>query len=301
MLIVLVSLAAAGVFGAADFFGGLAAKRMSSLLATALTAFIGLLVLLALLPVFGGAWSLSDTTRGAISGIAGATAIALLYACLAIGPMSILSPLTAVVSALVPMVWGLVGGNQFSGLGYVGLGIALIAVVLVGFVPEKGAVRPSVRGLVMATASGVCIGMFYISINATSPESGITPLIASRTANTLLMLAALGALAAWRLWRRGETESAVVREVNTPATRIHSAMKAGIALAVCGGILDVVANVLVLLSLRMGNMTLTAVVVALYPAGTIVLAALVLKERIAPVQWVGLALAIGASGVLAAA
>ena len=128
MPIVLVSLLAAAVFGAADFFGGIAAKRMSALLTTAVTALVGLVLLVALLPVMGGQWSLADSARGAISGVAGAIAIALLYACLAIGPMSILSPLTAVVSAIVPMVWGLVGGNQFSLLGYAGLGVALVEV-----------------------------------------------------------------------------------------------------------------------------------------------------------------------------
>lgn len=300
MPIVLVSLLAAAVFGAADFFGGIAAKRMSALLTTAVTALVGLVLLVALLPVMGGQWSLADSARGAVSGVAGAIAIALLYACLAIGPMSILSPLTAVVSAIVPMVWGLVGGNQFSLLGYAGLGVALIAVVLVGFVPEQGAVRPSLRGLLMATASGICIGIFYISINATTPESGITPLIASRTTNTVLMFGALGVWTVWRAWRRGNAESAVVRDASATQPTMHRNLRMGLMLATFGGVLDVIANVLTLVSLRMGNMTLTAVVVALYPAGTILLAALVLKERIAPVQWVGLALALGASGILAA-
>ena len=155
MLTAVFSLAGALVFGAADFLGGLAAKRVSSILATAVASLTGLVLLLIALPFLGGAWTPHDVFWGVISGIAGAVAISLLYACLAIGPMSILSPLTAVVSAIVPMVWGLlVGGERFATLGYWALGLALVAVVLVGFVPERGAVRPSLRGILMAIGSG---------------------------------------------------------------------------------------------------------------------------------------------------
>ncbi|MDQ0576560.1 hypothetical protein [Agromyces albus] len=119
MLTAVFSLTGALVFGAADFLGGLAAKRMSAMLVTAIAALAGLVVLVAAYPVLGGAWSAHDVTWGVISGISGAIGISLLYACLAIGPMSILSPLTAVVSAIVPMIWGLlVSGERFGSLGY---------------------------------------------------------------------------------------------------------------------------------------------------------------------------------------
>lgn len=302
MFVVLVALLAAGVFGAADFFGGMAAKRMSALLATALTALAGLLILFLLLPMLGGVWSLNDVIWGGLSGVAGAVAIALLYACLAIGPMSILSPLTAVVSAIVPALWGAFGGERLSGLSYLALGLALVAVVLVGFVPEHGAVRPSLRGLLMATASGICIGGFYLCINQTSSESGITPLIAARSVNVTIMFASLGVLAAWRTWRGRQAEGAIVpAEAEAPVRAQQGTLKVGLALAVIGGVLDVIANVLVLATLRMGELTVSTVLIALYPAGTILLAAIVLKERIAPVQWGGLALALGASALLAVA
>ena len=110
--------------------------------------------LLVLLPIFGARWSESAILWGALSGVAGAVALSLLYACLAIGPMSILSPLTAVVSAIVPLTWGVLHGERFAAIGWFGLGLALVAVVLVGFVPERGAVRPRPRGLVMAVALG---------------------------------------------------------------------------------------------------------------------------------------------------
>ena len=112
---------------------------------------------------------------GGLSGIAGSMAILTLYAALAIGPMSILSPLTAVISAIVPLSWGLILGERLSLLGYIALGIALVAVVLVGFVPEKGAVRPRLRGVVYATVSGVLIGVFLILVDRAPDDSGPAP------------------------------------------------------------------------------------------------------------------------------
>src|SRR5690349_7048102 len=106
MLTALFSLTGAFVFGAADFLGGLAAKRIGAVLATAVSGLAGLITLAIVAPLIGGSASPADLWWGAAAGAAGAVAIGLLYATLAIGPMSILSPLTAVVSAVVPMVWG---------------------------------------------------------------------------------------------------------------------------------------------------------------------------------------------------
>ena len=100
MLIVTIGLVGALIFGAADFLGGLASKRISALRVTAIVAASGLVVLLAALPLFTQTWSFRALLLGGLSGVTGALAISLLYGCLAIGPMSILSPTTAVVSAV---------------------------------------------------------------------------------------------------------------------------------------------------------------------------------------------------------
>ncbi|MET0726451.1 MAG: hypothetical protein ABWY36_08890, partial [Leifsonia sp.] len=200
MLTALIGVTGALIFGAADFLGGLAAKRMSAMLATAVAALSGLVILTLALPVIGGTWSASAVLWGGLSGITGAIAISLLYACLAIGPMSILSPLTAVVSAIVPMTVGLARGERLEALGYLGLALALVAVVLVGFVPEKGAVRPSLRGILMAIGSGTAIGGFMILIDLTPDDSGIIPLVLNRAVNSAIMFAAVGLL--WWIARR---------------------------------------------------------------------------------------------------
>ncbi|WP_434318725.1 EamA family transporter [Leifsonia sp. P73] len=277
----ILGLLSALVYGSADFVGGVAARAIGPLRTTALGAVGGLALLLVALPFVGGVWSAAALGWGAASGVVGAAAVALLYACLAIGPMSILSPLTALVSAVVPMVWGLAGGDRFAPIGYVALGLALVAVVLVGFVPERGAVRPSGRALGMAVAAGALIGVFLIMLNQTPADSGLVPLVANRTVNAAIMWTIVGLLA-----------------VRGSARRLT---RRGVLLALGSGLLDASANVLILLGLRAGDLTTMAVLVALYPAGTIVLAALVLRERIAPVQWVGLVLAVTAAGMLAVA
>lgn len=307
MLTAVFSLAGALVFGAADFLGGLAAKRVSALLATAVASLTGGVLLITFLPLLGGTWTADDVFWSVISGVAGAVAISLLYACLAIGPMSILSPLTALVSAVVPMVWGLVvGGERFAMLGYWALGLALVAVVLVGFVPERGAVRPSLRGILMAIGSGIAIGAFFITIDQTSSESGLTPLLINRGVNATIMFTALGVLALVRAARATRIEHGAERmpqpaAVGAAVAPVRSATTTGVRLAIACGAVDVVANALLLLGIRAGDLSVAAVLGAMYPAGTILLAALVLKERIAPVQWAGLVLALAAAGMLALA
>lgn len=288
MLTVIVGLVSALVFGAADFFGGLGSRRISPIRVTAIVGVTGFLFMLALLPFIGGEWSPEAIALGALSGVCGALAVTLLYASLAIGPMSILSPLTAVVSAIVPMTAGLIRGERLSTLGYVALGLALVAVVLVGFVPEKGAVRPSLRGVIMAIGSGIFIGIFLIIIDLTPADSGLVPLVVNRGVNSLIMATTIGVLALVA-WRR------------TGLNTLSSGWRAGLHFAIIGGVLDAAANAGLLLGLRIGELSVVAVLTALYPAGTIILAAIVLKERIAPVQYAGLVLAVAAGGMLALA
>jgi len=315
------ALVGAIIYGAADFLGGLAAERLRSIVVTSAAAASGFVVLVFALPFVGGAWSATDVAWGVLAGAIGVVAIALLYACLALGPMSILSPLTAVVSAIAPMLWGLlVDGETLSLLGYAGLGVALIAVVLVGFIPGEKVVRPGVRGLVMAVGAGLAIGSFLIVIDQTSSESGLVPLVMTRVTNMAITFVIIGVLVV-RALRRGRPAASVldVSGVAIGATPsghadLEHAAPAGTAesggggsrtrawwLAIACGVVDAAANALMLLALRTGDLTIVSALTALYPAGTILLAAIVLRERVAAVQWAGLALALFAGGMLALA
>ncbi|MEY2849785.1 MAG: hypothetical protein RI885_2452 [Actinomycetota bacterium] len=287
MLAVLVGLAGALVYGAADFVGGLASRRISAVRVTALGGLSGVLAVAIALPVLGGAWSVEAVGLGALAGLAGSVAIALLYGCLALGPMSILSPLTAVVSAIVPLTAGLLRGERFPPIGYLALGLALVAVVLVGFVPDRRAVRPSLRALLMAVGSGTLIGVFLIVIDLTPDDSGLVPVAAGLTVKTLLLFAVVGLLAV----------VARARGVSPTPGR----WRPGLSLAIGSGVLDAAANVILLLGLRLGDLSVQSVLTALYPAGTIILAAVVLKERVTTTQYLGLGLALTAAALLALA
>ena len=285
MLTVVIGLSSALIYGSADFLGGLAARRMSAVLVTAIAALAGLVLLLIGLLIVGGTWSAQAVMLGAISGVSGTIAVGLLYACLAVGPMSILSPITAIVSAVVPLTVGLVGGERLGSIGYIALGLAFVAIIMVGFVPEKAAVRPSLRAVLMAIGSGAAIGTFLIIIDAAPDDSGLIPLVLNRAVNATIMFTIVAIMVVVaRLRKRG------------PA---HGMWRDGIRLAIACGVTDAIANVGLLIGLRVGDLSVMAVLTALYPAGTIILASVVLKERIAPVQYAGLVLAVAAGAMLA--
>jgi drug/metabolite transporter (DMT)-like permease len=305
MLPVIVGLVSALVYGAADFLGGTASRRSSPVRVTAIAAVAGLVVLLAALPFVGGTWSREAVLLGALSGVTGAVAIGLLYACLAIGPMSILSPLTAVVSAIVPLTIGLVGGERLGAIGYLALALALVAVVLVGFVPEKGAVRPRLVGVAMAVGSGAAIGVFLVILDQTPDDSGLVPLVLNRAVSGAILFAVVAILFVYRRSSRSRS-SLPSRSSRSRSDRIETpaaqpGWRPGVRLAILCGVVDAAANTGLLIGLRIGELSVMAVLTALYPAGTIILAAIVLKERIAPVQVAGLVLAVAAGAMLALA
>ncbi|NQX35355.1 DMT family transporter [Herbiconiux sp. VKM Ac-2851] len=305
MLSATLGLIGAIVYGGADFLGGLASRRLGAVRVTALSAVSGLTLIAVALPLIGGTFSAEAVQLGILSGVTGAIALSLLYGCLAIGPMSILSPLTAVVSALVPLTVGLVGGERLSLVGWIAIGIALIAVVLVGFVPEKGAARPRLLGLAMAVGAGAMIGLFLVIIDRTPDDSGLVPLLLNRATSAVIMVSAVVVLVVvTRLRGARSTETAAAGAAGDgghgPAVLPAWAERA-VLLAIACGVVDAIANVLLLLALRAGELTVVSVLTALYPAGTVILAAVLLRERVAPVQVVGLVLAFVAAGMLALA
>ena len=306
MLTVILGFSGAVVFGSADFLGGLASKRLGSMKVTALAALTGFLTLLLASVFIPGTMDSGAIFWGILSGVSGSVAIMMLYASLAIGPMSILSPLGALVSAVVPVAWAGIRGEVLGPLGYVAIAIGLLAIVLVGFVPNKKAVRPTLRGLSLATGAGVFIGLFIIFIDQVNPETGLIPLLANRATSFTIMTTAIGVMAAlhWahrrgllgqgRMGRDGPARADIV----VGERRTHN-IRIGLLLAVACGVVDAVGNTLLLFGIHIGDLSVMSVLTAMYPIGTIILADVILKERVAPIQIVGLALAISAAALLA--
>lgn len=301
---------------------------MNAMYVTALSAVSAFALMLLASLFLGGEVSQEAVVWGALSGVFAAIGISLLYGCLAIGPMSILSPITAVISAAVPMFAGLFAGERLQPLGYGALGLAFVAVVLVGLVPDSRVVRPTLKGLLMAVGSGLSIGVLLILLDMTPADSGLVPLVFSRAGNALTMgVVIVAMLVLTRMRARRVAPIPEPARVNVPATggadfateiatefasevtgepaessvstRPWWLVPVGISLTV--GIVDGIANIALLTGMRVGELTIMSVLNALYPAGTIVLAAVLLRERIAPVQAVGLVIAIVAAALLALA
>ena len=159
VLAVFIGVTAALIFGSADFAGGVAAKRISAVRVTAIGGLSGLVILLLVFPLFPSVWSTKGVLLGGITGITGAFAVVLLCACLAIGPMSILSPLTAVISAVVPVLSGVLRGEHLNALGYVAIVVALAAVVLVAIVLRERIAPVQIVGLALALVAAALLAV----------------------------------------------------------------------------------------------------------------------------------------------
>jgi drug/metabolite transporter (DMT)-like permease len=273
----LIALAGSLAYGAADFLGGVASRGAHVLRVVVIAAPASLLVELLLWPAVGATFDSAAVVWGAASGVASAAAFALLYRTLAIGPMSVLSPVTALVSAALPVSVGLLGGEQLSALAVGGMLLALVAVVIVsGGGGDAFAVRPSRTALMLAFGAGAAIAVQLVCLDQASDDSGVAPLLVGRAVSSIVVLGAALALRA----RLGDAQPSL------PASA-------------AAGVLDSLANFAFLVAVRDGDLAIVAVITALYPAGTVLLARMFLGERIATSQWAGLGLAAVAVSLLA--
>ncbi|HYK52823.1 MAG TPA: DMT family transporter [Candidatus Eremiobacteraceae bacterium] len=268
---VILALAAAAVYGAGDFFGGLATKRDSVFTVVPLTGLFGLATALIAVPVFSpGAPSVRDLELGALVGLFGGIAIACLYRGLAIGSMSVVAPITAVIAAVVPVGYGLMVGERPSAIVITGIVLAIGAVGLISSSSHEdvsGRAEPSRAGLLEAFLAGCGFGLLYVFLSQTS--RGMWPLVAAR----VVSVASIGLVAL------------VLRRFTTPAPKSIRTMA-------CSGILDMGGNVLYLLSLRYTLISVAAVITSLYPASTVMLARMVLGEKLGRLQWIGVGCAV---------
>jgi drug/metabolite transporter (DMT)-like permease len=265
---VVLALASAAVYGTADFLGGLASRRASVFGVVALSQLFGLVALLALLPWLGGPVTTADLAWGAAAGLAGAAGLVVFFRALAGGVMSVIAPVTALTAAAVPVLFGLLEGDRIGAWAAAGIALALGAVVLVsaeGGLAALRSARPA--SLTPALIAGTAFGCFFVLLDRTSQDAGLTPLVTARLASVALVVVV--ALAGKQSLRVGRT---------------------AIPLVALSGVGDMTANALFLLATQQdGQLAITGVLASLYPVSTVLLAQLVLRERLAPAQLTGLA------------
>lgn len=267
-------------YGVSDFVGGLASRRVAALRVVLVSYPVALVLLTSISFVVGGHVTTPAIVWGGLCGLSQAFGVWWFYAALGAGPMSLVSPLTAILVAGVPIVAGVLLGERPSLLAYTGIGLALIAVVLVSR-EERGedstAQRFTAKVAWLTLGAGLAFGLNFVSIDQAPHDAGLWPLAFARLSATLMVVAI----------------AAVSRNLAVPSG-------VPLRLALAAGVLDTVANVAMLLALQASLLSLTSVLISLYPAGTVLLALVVLKEKVTRWQAAGMVLALAAVGLIAA-
>ncbi len=256
------------MYGGADFLGGLATRRTAAASVVVVSQAAGIGVLGVAWLFVPGRFYASDIGWGALAGIAGGVAIAALYAALAVGRMGVVSPITAVVGASVPVAVGLGLGERPAPLVLAGIALAFVAVALVSIDGQTRSISLQEPGLGLALLSGLGIGALYVFLSRSHPDSGLAILVPTR-ATSIAMLVIYGL---------------VRRESLRPAS-------GSLTTILVAGAFDMTANVLYVIAARHGYLATVAVLTSLYPASTVLLARIFLHEHLNRLQWCGVACA----------
>jgi drug/metabolite transporter (DMT)-like permease len=304
----LLALSSAFLYGAADFLGGLTARRADTIGVVLVAQFAGLLVLALLMPLLPAVTPTgSDLLWGASAGVAGSVGVALLYRGLAIGTMAIVAPTTAICALALPVAVSATMGERLSTMAVVGIVLALVGIALVGQENLRETAPPAVTppavtpaadapladpppdahpaaapaathaathrwvppGLGLAFVSGIAIGCFYLLVARASADAGLWPLLVARGASVTLfgIVAMVGG-----------------RSLRMPVSAAATALVAGV--------IDMLANALYLIATWSGTLSVVVTLASLYPASTVLLARLFLRERMNAWQVAGVVCAL---------
>lgn len=270
VLAIVYGLSSAVIWGAGDFSGGFATKRNNVYSVIIVSQFIGVTLLIALAFFFAEKIpSLNNLIFGGIAGISGSIGLVALYRGLACGRMGIVAPLSAVVTAALPIIVGLFYEGIPSSLQLLGFGIAIISVWFLSRSSDHAKIQ--MRELFLPIVAGLGFGLFFILIDRVSENAILWPLVAARIASISLMSILI-----------------TVRQQGKMPAKNHLPV---IALV---GIFDAGGNTFFALATRVGRLDISAVLGSLYPAATVLLAWLILKERLMYQQWIGVIAALGA-------
>ncbi len=278
MIGILYALASAGAYGVSDFVGGLASRQVAAVRVVIVSYPLALIALLALALGTGGIISPQAAIWGALCGVSQGLAIWCFYAAMGSGPISVISPLTAVLAAGLPVGVGLALGERPGAIAGVGAALALIAVVLVSREATDEDVRPHrfTRSVAWLTVgAGVGFGLNFILLAQAPHEARLWPLVFGRAMASLIVIAA-----------------AVFTGNLRPPQGVP------LKLAFAAAVFDVTANVTQLLALQASLLSLASVLMSLYPAFTVLLAIIVLRERVTGWQRIGMMLALAAVAMI---
>jgi len=281
---VILGVLVAVAFGSGDFLGGRASRAASALVVLFLAQCTAVIGAVAVALLIGADVTGRDLAFGAGAGMLNAVGLGLLYRGLATGRMGVVAPVTAVVAAVIPIVWGVANGERPSAVTWIGVLVAVAAGGVVAREPDVPGESPEVGArdaVLLAVGAGAFLGTSFIFFAETAEESGYWPVLTARVAAVVVIGVAFAAVV---LRRRSAAA------IGAPERR----------LAIAAGALDVTATALLLTAVRRGLIVVVAPLAALAPAFTVVWAWALLREPISRHQVVGLALSFGGLVLIAA-
>ena len=288
----ILALVSATAYGVSDFVGGIAARKHPALQVVLWAFPISAVVLLAVSWLIGGSWDSRALVYGAASGLTSALAGWWFFTALAEGTMSVVSPITSVLAAAIPVLFGVLMGEQLNAGVLAGIAFAVVAIVLISQESKDHSVhhafeqdpsskppeRLTKRVLLFTFGTGIAFACSFILIHQIGATStGLWPMFASKVVASIVTL-----MIALRFGH--------VHLSHDPAILKYAAVV---------GLLDVVANIAMYYAFRGAFVSIISVLVSLYPLFTIALAIGLLKERTNALQKIGIALALGSIGLIA--
>jgi drug/metabolite transporter (DMT)-like permease len=261
-------------WGTADFNGGLASRRLPAVAVVAVAHVLGLVLLIVLAVVTQEALpSTADFIWGALAGLAGAVGLVAFYQALSYGRMGIAAPLVAVLATSIPLIFGILTGGLPPALQLLGFAVGLVSLVLVSYSDGR---LPDQKTLLLALFGGLGFGAFLLLIHRVESQAVFWPLVAARAASSIVLL----------------TITRIARLEWRPHDSRHWMT------VVMAGLLDILGNGFFMLASRAGRLDIAAVLSSLYPAMTVTLAWLFLKERLTRIQIVGILAALVAIALI---
>jgi drug/metabolite transporter (DMT)-like permease len=271
LLSILLGLTSAITWGAGDFTGGLASRKTGTYRAVVYGETVGLILLLA--AVFASPRAIPDFKTILLSLLAGALGtlgIVLLYLALSQGQMSIAAPVSALLAAALPVIVGMFKDGFPGILTLLGFGFALAAI---WFVSQSGDgakdIFTHLSDLRLPLLAGIGFGLYFVLMNAATRETVLWPMVFARASGLI-------AVALFIVFRRDT----------------FSVVRAAWPVIILNGILDVGGNFFYVLAGQVGRLDVSAVLSSLYPGSTVILAWIILKERLTRTQWLGILCAL---------
>ncbi len=272
---VVFGLAASLFWGSGDFSGGLASRRDKASSVVLVAYVVGGVLLIALALIWKEPFpSLHDLMWGALAGVAGAIGLVTFYTALSIGRMGIAAPVSAILTAALPVLFSALTEGLPSLLQLGGFVLALLAIALISR-PEQSQGRP--EGMGLALLAGCGFGCFFILISRLNPSATFWPLAVARFTSVLFLLVV-------GLFRQQQMLP----------------KKTVLPLVAVAGVLDAIGNAFFVLATHVGRLDVAAILSSLYPAATVLLAAIVVRERVTRIQTLGILLALVAIPLISA-